>query len=229
MQILFQEDDASFCCHGRCSGQEVAANRRCQHRLLPRHPLTDTLPLACRLWHLQPVGHPWDQCHQNINPSLQSTSLWSTSMMSFLLCSCVCDYAGNNAVEMQTTATFLRDSDEFEIHTPTTLAQKYWITNSAVHAKFAVVFGQLLIGSTNHGVHGLLVRIRHDVSFCSTPQTPFPINLTGYQPARLWSHQGLDIYEIFEPVGCWMFSAGPTESSVWSWPSRCSKFGWFLS
>ncbi|KAK9840200.1 hypothetical protein WJX74_005380 [Apatococcus lobatus] len=69
---------------------------------------------------------------------------------------------GNNAVEMQTTATFLQDSDEFEIHTPTTLAQKYWITNSAVHAKFAVVFGQLLVGSTNHGVHGLLVRIRND-------------------------------------------------------------------
>ena len=70
---------------------------------------------------------------------------------------------------MQTTATFLQDSDEFVIHTPTTLAQKYWITNSAVHAKFAVVFGQLMIGSTNHGVHGFLVRIRHDVRLHSCP------------------------------------------------------------
>ena len=33
---------------------------------------------------------------------------------------------GNNAVEMQTTATFDRRSDEFVIDTPTTLAQKYW-------------------------------------------------------------------------------------------------------
>lgn len=69
---------------------------------------------------------------------------------------------GNNAVEMQTTATFDQDRDEFIIHTPTTLAQKYWITNSAVHAKFAVVFAQLHIGSTNHGIHGFLTRIRNE-------------------------------------------------------------------
>ncbi|KAK9806580.1 hypothetical protein WJX73_004625 [Symbiochloris irregularis] len=69
---------------------------------------------------------------------------------------------GNNAVEMQTTATYDGSSDEFIIHTPTTLAQKYWITNSAVHAKFAVVFAQLFIGSENHGIHGLLTRIRNE-------------------------------------------------------------------
>lgn len=32
--------------------------------------------------------------------------------------------AGNNAVEMQTTAVFDRSTDEFVIHTPTPLAQK---------------------------------------------------------------------------------------------------------
>ncbi|KAK9829677.1 hypothetical protein WJX72_007299 [[Myrmecia] bisecta] len=74
---------------------------------------------------------------------------------------------GNNAVEMQTTATFDKAADEFVIHTPTTLAQKYWITNSAVHAKWAVVFAQLLIGGKNEGVHGFLVRIRNeDMSVC---------------------------------------------------------------
>lgn len=65
---------------------------------------------------------------------------------------------------MQTTATYDAATDEFVIRTPTTLAQKYWITNSAVHAKWAVVFAQLLIGSTNHGIHGFLVRIRDEVS-----------------------------------------------------------------
>lgn len=79
--------------------------------------------------------------------------------------------AGNNAVEMQTTATFDQDRDEFIIHTPTTLAQKYWITNSAVHAKFAVVFAQLHIGSTNHGIHGFLTRIRNEV----LPMLPFVV------------------------------------------------------
>ena len=35
--------------------------------------------------------------------------------------------AGNNAVEMQTTAKFDQGADEFIINTPTTLAQKYWV------------------------------------------------------------------------------------------------------
>ena len=64
---------------------------------------------------------------------------------------------------MQTTATYDANSDEFIIHTPTTLAQKYWITNSAVHAKFAVVFAQLTIGASHHGIHGFLTRIRNEV------------------------------------------------------------------
>ena len=73
-------------------------------------------------------------------------------------------------MEMQTTAHFDQSKDEFIIHTPTTLAQKYWITNSAVHAKFAVVFAQMFIGSTNHGIHGFLVRIREEVSLIKQPQ-----------------------------------------------------------
>ena len=38
-----------------------------------------------------------------------------------------CASPGNNAVEMQTTAEFDQDRDEFIINTPTTLAQKYWV------------------------------------------------------------------------------------------------------
>lgn len=67
-------------------------------------------------------------------------------------------------MEMQTTATFDHDRDEFVIRTPTTLAQKYWITNSAVHAKWAVVFAQMHIGDVNYGIHGFLVRIRNEAS-----------------------------------------------------------------
>ena len=69
---------------------------------------------------------------------------------------------GNNAVEMETTVTFDADRDEFVVHTPTTLAQKYWITNGALHAKWAIVFGQLIVRHVWYGVHGFLVRIRGD-------------------------------------------------------------------
>ena len=37
------------------------------------------------------------------------------------------------------------------------------ITNSAVHAKWAVVFAQLHIGGKNEGIHGFLIRIRNEV------------------------------------------------------------------
>lgn len=55
---------------------------------------------------------------------------------------------GNNAVEMETTAVYDKSRKEFIINTPTPLAQKYWITNGAVHAKYCVVFAQLHIEGT---------------------------------------------------------------------------------
>lgn len=67
---------------------------------------------------------------------------------------------GNNAVEMETTATYDLDKKEFIVNTPNTLAQKYWITNGAVHAKHVVVMAQLLVKGQNQGIHAILVRIR---------------------------------------------------------------------
>jgi len=74
---------------------------------------------------------------------------------------------GNNAVEMQTTATYDSATQEFVVHTPTPLAQKYWITNGAVHAHWCAVFAQLIVGGEKRGIHALLVRIRNDdMSVC---------------------------------------------------------------
>ena len=52
---------------------------------------------------------------------------------------------GNNAVEMETTAIYDDKTDEIIVNTPHPLAQKYWITNGAVHAKHAVVMAQLYV------------------------------------------------------------------------------------
>ena len=62
---------------------------------------------------------------------------------------------GNNAVEMETTAIYDKQTQEFIVNTPTTLAQKYWITNGALHAQHCVVFAQLMIDGENHGESGL--------------------------------------------------------------------------
>lgn len=69
---------------------------------------------------------------------------------------------GNNAIEMQTTAHYDVSAQEFIINSPTTLSQKYWITNGAIHAKFAVVFAQLFCAGAHQGVHAFLVRIRDE-------------------------------------------------------------------
>lgn len=76
---------------------------------------------------------------------------------------------GNNAVCMATTARYDEGSREFVIHSTTPLAQKYWITNGATHAHWAVVFAQLLIGAENHGIHGFLVRIRDHATMLPMP------------------------------------------------------------
>ena len=75
---------------------------------------------------------------------------------------------GNNAVMMTTTANYDQATDEFIINTPSPLAQKYWITNGALHAKHIVVFAQLnKADGKNEGVHAFLVRMRNnDMSTC---------------------------------------------------------------
>ncbi len=67
---------------------------------------------------------------------------------------------GNKAVEMETTATFDQEKQEFVVNTPTTKASKYWITNGALHAHHCVVFARLILGGQDQGVHTFLVPIR---------------------------------------------------------------------
>ena len=38
------------------------------------------------------------------------------------------------------------------MNTPTPLAQKYWITNGALHAHHVVVFAHLISHGVNHGM-----------------------------------------------------------------------------
>ncbi|KAF9989117.1 hypothetical protein BGZ75_007489 [Mortierella antarctica] len=88
---------------------------------------------------------------------------------------------GNNAIEMDTTAHYIPETHEWEVHTPTIKGLKYWITNSAVHAKWAVVFAQTIVQGKNEGVHAILVRIRED----------------SLQPSR-----GVTIHDMGIKMGC---------------------------
>jgi acyl-CoA oxidase len=76
-------------------------------------------------------------------------------------CFCLTELGfGNNAVKMETTATYDEKTKEFIIETPTTLSQKYWITNGYKHANYALVMAQTIVKGKNEGVGAFLVRIR---------------------------------------------------------------------
>lgn len=67
---------------------------------------------------------------------------------------------GNNAPKMETTAVFDEEGDQFIIDCPTTMSQKYWITNGACHANYAIVFAQTIVKGKNEGVNAFIVQIR---------------------------------------------------------------------
>lgn len=60
----------------------------------------------------------------------------------------------------ETTATYDAEKEEWLINSPSTLSQKYWITNSAVDAQWCVVFAQTIVNGAQQGIHGFLVPIR---------------------------------------------------------------------
>lgn len=64
---------------------------------------------------------------------------------------------GNNAPKMETTAIYDHATETFTINTPSTLAQKYWITNGACHANWSIVFAQTHVKGKNEGINAFLV------------------------------------------------------------------------
>ncbi|KAL3318119.1 hypothetical protein Ciccas_003228 [Cichlidogyrus casuarinus] len=127
---------------------------------------------------------------------------------------------GNNAVEMETTATFT-DSG-FTINTPSDKASKYWITNGALHAHHCVVFAQLYIHGKRYGVHAFLVPIR-DKNLQVLPNVTieemgYKMGLNGVDNARLSfdnvsiPHEGLlDAHSQVSATGNYTTTLGDSE------------------
>ncbi|KAI8870902.1 acyl-CoA dehydrogenasea family protein, partial [Ramicandelaber brevisporus] len=68
---------------------------------------------------------------------------------------------GSNVQGLETTATFIPESDEFEIHSPTLTAAKWWIGGLGVACTHAVVMARLVLpGGKDYGPHPFVVRIR---------------------------------------------------------------------
>jgi len=97
---------------------------------------------------------------------------------------------GSNVREIETTARYDPESEEFVINTPDDAARKEWIGNAAAHGRLATVFAQLQIEDVEYGVHAFLVPIRRPDG---TPRPRVRIadcgekmGLNGVDNGRLW-------------------------------------------
>ncbi|ETW07011.1 hypothetical protein, variant 1 [Aphanomyces invadans] len=93
----------------------------------------------------------------------EQVAAWGTPIDSFQWLGCYAQTElghGSNLRSLETTATFLPDVDEFELHSPTLTSIKYWPGALASTANMAVVYARLLIHGTDHGVHSFLLQLR---------------------------------------------------------------------
>ncbi|KAF9354797.1 hypothetical protein BGX34_010817 [Mortierella sp. NVP85] len=67
---------------------------------------------------------------------------------------------GSNVQGIETTATYIPETDEFEIHTPYLTASKWWIGGLGKAANHAVVMARLITAGKDHGPHAFVVPIR---------------------------------------------------------------------
>ena len=67
---------------------------------------------------------------------------------------------GSDVQNLETLAVFDPKTDEFIMKSPTVTSAKMWPGDLGIFANYAMVFAQLLINGTNHGVQAFLVPIR---------------------------------------------------------------------
>jgi len=100
---------------------------------------------------------------------------------------------GSNVRDIETTATFDPETNEFIIHTPSDSARKDYIGNAARHGRMATVFAQLILDKQDYGVCAFLVPIRGQqgsalpgvkIEDCGEKQ-----GLNGVDNGRLWFNQ----------------------------------------
>lgn len=67
---------------------------------------------------------------------------------------------GSNVQGLETTCTYVPETDEFEVNSPTVSSCKWWIGSLGVSATHAMVMAQLIIRGKNYGPHPVVVPIR---------------------------------------------------------------------
>ncbi|RUP48569.1 acyl-CoA dehydrogenase/oxidase [Jimgerdemannia flammicorona] len=70
---------------------------------------------------------------------------------------------GSNLRKLETTATFIHETDEFELHSPTLTSLKWWPGALARSSNYAAVFARLILpDGKDYGMHVFLTQIRDE-------------------------------------------------------------------
>ncbi|CAG8609483.1 8040_t:CDS:10 [Funneliformis caledonium] len=67
---------------------------------------------------------------------------------------------GSNVRRLETTATYIHETDEFDIHCPTFTSIKWWPGALARTSTHAAVFARLIIDGKDYGIHPFIVQLR---------------------------------------------------------------------
>ena len=96
---------------------------------------------------------------------------------------------GSNVKSLETTLTYDHKTKQIIVNSPTMTSGKEYIGN-ALHGTMAVVFGQLMVGSVNHGIHAVLVPLRDNnhqlYTGVKVEDCGYKIGLNGVDNGRIW-------------------------------------------
>lgn len=97
---------------------------------------------------------------------------------------------GSDVMSIETTITWLPETGEFEVNSPTPGARKAYIGNAGQDGRMAAVFGQLWVDGQCQGVHTILVPIRdaegRDLPGVTTSDHGHKGGLLGVDNGMLW-------------------------------------------
>ncbi len=97
---------------------------------------------------------------------------------------------GSNVRNLETTATYNLENDEFEVHSPNENSSCKEYIGNALHGRMASVFAQLIVNGENHGVHALLVPMRDEegnlLPGIRVEDCGYKLGLNGVDNGKIW-------------------------------------------
>lgn len=126
-----------------------------QEVLLAINSLDDHLPIGLHNFAFQPVvmsqGSP--ELIRDFGPLITNCGVLGCYLQTEL-------GHGTNVAGLETTATYIPETKEFEIHSPTLTSSKWWIGALGKTATHGVVQAKLIIGGKDYGPHLFFVQLR---------------------------------------------------------------------